>query len=410
MDEPILFVDDDANLLSALVRGLRGRYRTQTALGAAEGLELVRARGPHEPFAVVVADMQMPGMNGVELLRHVAELAPQSIRIMLTGQADQQTAIDAINKGSIFRFLTKPCNAQLLATTLEAGLEQYRLLTAEKELLAKTLSGSVRLLADMLALAKPKAFGRAARVRKLVQQIAAQQGIEPAWPLEIGAMLSHLGCVTLPETILEKVCAGQSLAVREAAMFYAHPKIGAELIGNLPRLSAVAEIVAYQEKHFDGSGPPDDGRSGDAIPLGARVLKVALDFDVLCMAGENQEQALAELHRRGGWYDPALLQSLARLFDCEICYAARVVRLDQLEEEMVLDQHVLSCDGDILVTRGHEVTSSLRLRLENFAQTVRAVQEPIRVLVPIRTVPAQAECHLAASLCDIQRVIQPSVA
>jgi response regulator RpfG family c-di-GMP phosphodiesterase len=396
MDESILFVDDDANLLSAMVRGLRGRYQTATALGSEEGLEIVRARGPHEPFAVIVADMQMPGMNGVEFLGRVTELAPHSIRIMLTGQADQQTAIDAINKGSIFRFLTKPCNQQLLAFTLEAGLEQYRLVTAEKELLAKTLSGSVRLLADMLALAKPKAFSRAARVRALVQQIAAQQCIEPAWPLEIGAMLSHLGCVTLPEKILERVCAGQSLGVRENAMFHAHPKIGAELVGNLPRLSGVAEIIAYQEKHFDGSGPPDDSRTGEEIPLGARVLKLALDFDVLRTVGESQEQALVELHRRKGWYDPALLESLTRLFGCEVFFAARTVRLDQLEEEMVLDQHVLSSDGDILVTRGHEVTLSLRQRLENFAQTVRAVQEPIRVLVPIRMLPAQSECHLAA--------------
>ncbi|HVA47410.1 MAG TPA: HD domain-containing phosphohydrolase [Pirellulales bacterium] len=390
MDEPILFVDDDPNLLSAVARGLRARFQLETALGPEQGLELVQARGPHQSFAVVVADMQMPGMNGVELLRRVAEIAPLSVRIMLTGQADQQTAIDAINQGSIFRFLTKPCGQELLAGTLTAGLEQYRLLTAEKELLVKTLSGSVRLLADMLALAKPKAFSRAARVRKLVQDIAAQHGIEPAWPLEIGAMLSHLGCVTLPETVLEKVCAGQSLGLRETALFYSHPRVGAELLGNIPRLAPVAEIVAYQEKHFDGAGPPDDGRSGEDIPLGARVLKLALDFDVLRASGENQGQALAELHRRKGWYDPAVLETLARLFNCEICYESRTVLLSQLEEGMLLDQHVLSSEGDILVTRGQEVSLALIQRLRNYAQAVRGVQQPISVLMPIRVTETSA--------------------
>jgi response regulator RpfG family c-di-GMP phosphodiesterase len=387
MDETILFVDDDANLLSAITRALRGRFQLETAVGPQQGLELIGARDRERPFALVVADMQMPGMNGVEMLQQVAKVSPLSVRIMLTGQADQQTAIDAINKGSIFRFLNKPCTAELLMNTLTAGLEQYRLLTAERELLSKTLHGSVRLLADMLALAKPKAFGRAARVRKLVQQIAAQQKLEPAWPLEIGAMLSHLGCITLPELVLEKVCAGQSLGLRETALFQSHPRIGAELVANIPRLAAVAEIIAYQEKHFDGSGTPEDDRCGNDIPVGARVLKLALDFDVLRASGHTQEQALGELHRRRGWYDPVLLEGLAHLFNCEVCYVPRTVRISELEEEMVLDQHVLSCDGDILVTQGHEVSASLRQRLENYVQTVRGIQEPIHVLVPIRVQP-----------------------
>ncbi|HWB09263.1 MAG TPA: HD domain-containing phosphohydrolase [Pirellulales bacterium] len=391
MDETILFVDDDANLLSAITRALRGRFQLETAEGPERGLELVRARGGERPFGVVVADMQMPGMNGVEMLQQVAKLAPLSVRVMLTGQADQQTAIDAINQGSIFRFLNKPCGAEPLMTTLTTGLEQFRLVTAEKELLSKTLHGSVRLLADTLALAKPKAFGRAARIRKLVQQIAAQQKIEPTWPLEIGAMLSHVGCITLPEPLLEKICAGQSLGLREMALFQSHPRIGADLVRNIPRLAAVAEIIAYQEKRFDGTGAPEDDRSGNDIPLGARVLKLALDFDVLRASGHTQEQALGELHRRRGWYDPVLLEGVAKLFNCEVCYVSRSVRISELEEEMVLDQHVLTCDGDILITQGNEVTSSLRQRLENYVQTVRGIQEPIQVLVPVRVQPASAE-------------------
>src|SRR4051812_10280575 len=92
----ILFVDDDPNILAGYQRTLRKRYSVATALSADEGLALIESDGP---FAVVVADMQMPGTNGIQFLRKAQEKAPDSIRLMLTGNADQKTAIDAVNEG-----------------------------------------------------------------------------------------------------------------------------------------------------------------------------------------------------------------------------------------------------------------------------------------------------------------------
>ncbi|MFH1417727.1 MAG: response regulator, partial [Planctomycetota bacterium] len=136
MSKKILCVDDDPNILNAYRRGLRRLFEIETAEGGAEGLEAIASQGP---FAVVVSDMRMPGMDGIQFLTAVKKRAPESVRIMLTGNADQQTAMDAVNEGSIFRFLTKPCPPEHLAKALTAGIEQYRLITAEKELLGKTL-------------------------------------------------------------------------------------------------------------------------------------------------------------------------------------------------------------------------------------------------------------------------------
>src|SRR5690606_21232193 len=125
-----------------------------------EGLALL---GNGEGYAVVVADMQMPEMDGIEFLTRVKEIAPDIVRIMLTGNGDQITAIEAINKGSIFRFLSKP--SAHLVETLQEALRQHQLITAERELLENTLHGSIKMLSEILALAEPKLFGQAQWLR-----------------------------------------------------------------------------------------------------------------------------------------------------------------------------------------------------------------------------------------------------
>jgi len=122
MTEPILFVDDDVNLVSALQRNLRKDYGIAIATSASDALEAVR----DDAYALVVSDLQMPGMNGIELLTRIKDFSPETVRILLTGRADLEAAIDAVNEGCIFRFLRKPCPQGLLTKTLDAGLAQYR--------------------------------------------------------------------------------------------------------------------------------------------------------------------------------------------------------------------------------------------------------------------------------------------
>ncbi len=164
--EPILFVDDEELVLASYQRVLRKQFAFDVASSGQQAIDIV---GSHEPYAVVVSDMRMPGMNGIELLRRVKAISPQTIRLMLTGNSDVQTAIDAVNEGSVFRFLTKPCSPEALATAISDGLIQYRLIRAEKELLENTLHGSIRLLTEVLGLVNPAAFNQSSRIAKYVK-------------------------------------------------------------------------------------------------------------------------------------------------------------------------------------------------------------------------------------------------
>src|SRR5437016_3260816 len=188
MSVKILCVDDEANVLEACQRNLRKRFSIDTALGGEPALALMASQGP---YAVVVADMQMPGMDGVQFLTRVRQQAPDTVRIMLTGNADQQTAVAAVNQGQIYQFLNKPCPPEMLALALENGIKQYRLITAERELLENTLNGCIKMLTEVLGSAEPHSFGRGEVLRDYMRAFAEHLKITQTWDLELAAMLSQ---------------------------------------------------------------------------------------------------------------------------------------------------------------------------------------------------------------------------
>lgn len=377
MTEIILCVDDDPNILQAYQRALRKQLNIVSALGGEEALKAIADQGP---YAVIVADMQMPGMNGVELLAKVKEISPDTVRMMLTGNADQHTALEAVNEGHIFRFMTKPCPPETFAKALEAGLAQYRLITAEREVLSKTLSGAVKMLTEVLSLVSPAAFGRASRVRQLVRKLVKQLGLKQAWQIEIAAMLSQVGCVALAEETLEKVHKGEQLSRIEAEEYRAHPQVARELVANIPRLDQVADIIAYQEQRYDGQGSSPNDKRGEELPLGSRILKVALDFDTLVSVVGTPELAMAEIDDREGWYDPAVAAALRSVLQVEDVYVVRPVKVSQLLDGTFIAADVESLQGTLLCARGQEVTSSLRIRLRNYVGNL-GIKEQIRVFV-----------------------------
>ena len=223
MNKKVLFVDDEANVLDAIRRKLRKKFKISTALSGAEALKLIRQKGP---FTVLVSDMRMPEMNGVQLLSKVKDIAPDTVRMMLTGNADQETAIQAVNEGSIFRFFTKPCPPELLENGIAGAIEQYRLVTAEKELLNKTLNGSIKVLTEILSLVNPAAFSRSYRIRNYVREIALKLQLPNLWQFQIAALLSQIGCVTLPGDTVEKMYKGIRLEKDEEIMYRSHPEAG----------------------------------------------------------------------------------------------------------------------------------------------------------------------------------------
>ena len=241
------------------------------------------------------------------------------------------------------------------------------------------MRGSVKVLTDVLSLANPTAFGHASRVRQVVQKLCAQLNVEQAWQCEIAAMLSQIGCVTVPPDTLAKIYHGQSVKADELQMFEAHPEVGRDLVANIPRLEQVAQIIAYQHKHFDGSGNPTDSLAGTDIPLGARILKVALDYNTLTWSEDTDARILAELRMRSGWYDPEILAALETIAGLEAALEVVEIGVKDLRTRMILAADVMANDGTLLIGKGQEVTPAMYQRLRNFAKT-RGVVEPVYVL------------------------------
>lgn len=377
----ILCVDDDPNILEAYQRTLRKRFSIETALSGMEGVaKLERSI----PYAVIVADMQMPGMNGVEFLEKAYAIAPDTVRIMLTGNLNQTIAIHAINKGHVFQFLTKPCPADTLSTALEAGIKQYELITAERELLEKTLSGSIKVLVDMLSMLEPQSFGLGKKIREYAVRIAPYVGLSNRWELDIASLLLRIGNLTVPGFVLGKQRIGLALSTEEKQMIDKVPEVGASLIANIPRLERVATIVRFQQKCYDGAGYPEAEAGGENIPLEARILFVVADLIAYEQRDIDIPTALQIMTESVGRYDPAVLDAAHSAFAMQgniftTSHEEKLVKYKELKLGHILCSDIETKDGILLVAAGNVVSHLVLERLNNFA-VVRGIKEPIHVL------------------------------
>ncbi len=377
----ILFVDDDKNLLSAIKRQLRGHYQVALAEGGESALNIIAEKGP---FAVIVADMRMPGMDGIELLTKVHNKYPDTVRVMLTGNADMQTAIDAVNKGEIFRFLNKPCETAEMVRALEAACKQYDLIMAERRVLRDTLGSTVQVLGELLSLANPIAFGRASRLRDLMHRLGKRLQRDNVWEYEVAGMLSQIGTLTLPAIILEKVQQGKVLTPTEQALFDDHPKIGSELVATIPRMETVSRIVALQEERGGVSGGTMSEAEQKRNPLGARALQAAIDFDSLVTAGKKWHEALSEMERVADWYDPQVMIAFRSVIEDQVEFVVKAVKIADLQTGMVLADDIHSQSGSVVKkAEGQEITRSFKSWLMNYHISLK-IQEPIKVRVPVK--------------------------
>jgi len=375
----ILFVDDDKNILSAFKRQLRKQYEVHTAVGGKEALGILENE---DVYPVIVADMQMPEMNGIEFLTHVKELYPNSVRLMLTGNADQRTAVIAVNEGNVFRFLNKPCSVGQLITAIDSALEQYRLITAEKELLEGTLNGSIQLLTDILSMVAPNVFGQVTAMREEAVEIARALRLSDTWNMEMATMLSHIAYVSLPPETLAKVRSGETLKSTEEHILESLPDIGSKLLVNIPRLEGVAHIVKYQNKNYDGSGFPEDDISGDDIPMESRILKVLHDLTDLVSRGMNKGDAIQQLKERSGFYDTKVLDTVtwftAEGDDESLEVNSIEITVNQLRPGHVLTQQAETMEGRLLISPGRPLSSMVIARLRCFHR-LHKIREPLHV-------------------------------
>ncbi len=376
MTEKILLVDDDSNVLEGYQRSLSREFQLETALGGQEALALAAQNGP---YAVVVSDMRMPGMDGIHVLTSIKARWPDTIRVMLTGNADVQTAIDAINEGSIFRFLNKPCSKEAMGKTLTAALVQYRLVTAEKVLLEQTLTGAVQVLTEVLSLVNPAAFSCAERARRYIHHVVTAMRLGNPWQYEVAAMMSQLGCVTLPPEMIQAVYGGKKLPDSDQALYDGHPKVAYDLLSKIPRLEPIARMIKYQAQ--PGSKPGSDDPQKSDIRQGAEILRVILAYDKLIQNGKSRTEAAHWLSRHSDDLPAEFFQALVLLDPNAEEGQVRKCRIQDLVPGMIIQQELRSPDGTLIVSKGQEVTAPLLVKLGNLLLR-RAISPEVAVSEP----------------------------
>ena len=373
----ILFVDDESNVLDAFERQLKKQFSIRTAAGAAEALRILEEEGPG---AVIISDMRMPGMDGIQLLARVKSLYPDMVRVMLTGNSDQETAIEAVNKGEIFRFLTKPSTPHILTASLNAAINQYRLITAEKELLNQTLKGSVTVLCELLSLAHSDAFSCGYRIKKTVLGVAQKLLLDKLWQYEIAALMSQIGCISIPDDVLRKIQAGSALTEKEEKMYRNHPHIGARLIGKIPRLEHVAVMIQNQMLPWNAFDAEPGMLLSAEEKIGAQILKAAIDHDFLLIQGGDHRDAVRSMELRQGVYNPDVLQYLAASQDSTERVRIVTLNFEEIVPGMIADEDILARNGAILIPRGQEISWAVIQSLNNFLEHL-GIRNPIRVRI-----------------------------
>ncbi len=357
MQERILLVDDDGDVLEGYRRSLNREFLLETATGPDQAIPLIEKNGP---YAVIVSDMRMPGMNGIQLLSSIKASWPDTIRVILTGNADLETAINAINEGSIFRFLIKPCAREAMAKTLTAALMQYRLVTAEKDLLEQTLRGTIQVLTEVLSLVNPAAFGRAERARRYIRHVAKEMKLSNAWQYEMAAMLSQLGCVTLAPEIIESVYKGDPLTADEQSQYSAHPKVAYDLLSKIPRLEPIAWMIEHQ------NGLPAEGGPEKAdIRRGAEILRLILAYEDSIQKGSSRSETVHRLARLNPNFSPAFFDALVGLDPHAEEKELKECSVRELTPGMIIQQEIRGADGTLIISKGQEVTSTVIFKLNN---------------------------------------------
>lgn len=405
----LLAVDDEPNILAALRRVFRATgWRILTAGHAQEALALLAT----EPVDAVLSDMHMPGMDGVRLLERVSQDWPRTARLLLTGQADLASTIDAINRGQLHRYIAKPWNDDELVLTLRQVAERQQL-EADKQALEQLtqkqndelkalnagLEARVTLRTEELAAANDrlkrnymtsiKAFtalielrdgtqaGHARQVADLVRRIAQAMKLdaEAERELTIAALLHDIGHIGLSDAVLARPML--RLSGDELRRYRLHPVLGEQALLASDDMQGVAPLIRAHHERWDGQGFPDHLR-GAAIPLGARILAVADAYEDL-RSGRIDGQALSPLDARrtviagrGSQFDPAVVDAFASLFSPQppakpVVQALRMrLRTADLRAGHILRQDFVSPEGVLLLSAGQRLNDDLIERIRAF--------------------------------------------
>ncbi len=376
-DKPrVLCVDDEQALLDGLRLQLRKKYDVVVAASGAEGIAAFDAAmvdPDQRRFGAVVSDMRMPNMPGDQFLAAIMKRSPETPRILLSGQADLDSTISAINEARIFRFLTKPCPVSLLCDTIDEALELARLREAERVLLDETLRGSVGMLTDLLGLVNAGAYATTMRVADTVRALLIGLGRAADWDIDLAALLSQIGRVVIDD---DAMVAGGAQR---------HVLLAADLVAGIPRLDTVGEMIRRSHESRPCTSDPSLDHWSDH-EVKCEVLRVAVEFDRRLSLGASGSDAIKGMRDVGTPAPAVVLDALAAIPPSTDSMVEAQVALDGLMPGMMLGADLCSASGSKLVSEGTVLTSVLIQRIGSFAERM-SIPEPVTVMAPMRMMP-----------------------
>lgn len=378
----ILFVDDEKDILESFERRLFKSYNVVTASSAMEGLKKIKQI---PDLCVVVSDMRMPEMDGVNFLKAVKTMRPQVVRIMLTGNTDQDTAIKAVNDGEIFRFLNKPCGSQKLTEVLNEACAIYDAKKIEKEILNTTVKGVVKVLCEILELSEPELWKRGVQSMRLVKEVASHFSDIDQWELEMAAVLSRVGTMVLPGETRQKYATQGALNHREKAGINRIPWHGYDLLRKIPRLQGIAKVILCQ-----GLGPQDVGirerKVGiESIPMSSRILKVCFEYYDYRQAGLADFEVIEKICTDSS-NDPEVLKVFKEVITKQLKDSENEslgpgigVKVEEVQPGVVFCEDVLTSDGKLVYQAKTVVSDTILERLKSYHE-IMGIREPLKVV------------------------------
>jgi response regulator RpfG family c-di-GMP phosphodiesterase len=378
--QTILIVDDNASAVAALEALLAPLgHRILVARDGEQALATAQAERPD----MMLLDVMMPGLNGFQVCQAIrAHPDTRDLPVVLiTALQDQDSRIEGLRAGAD-DFLSKPVDRLELRTRVKATLraDRYRRQLAQHQVQTTMLEGCVSIMRDILSMVDPPVFGQTRRMERVVRQLGEAIDYAPLWELEVAALLCQVGRVTLPEDVRTLSSQPHKLGPRDAKLVRHIPDVGAQLLDHVPGFERVSEIVAWQDKRFDGTGHPSEAVSGSDIPLGARILRLVRDLLTLEDGGLGRRAALEVCRGRPGHYDPELIEVALDIFVSDESMD-QLVNLRELTPGMMTRSSICDTSGRVMVAPGQELTPTMIARLKNFQERLGLV-EPFEVRLP----------------------------
>jgi len=351
MSKLVLIVDDDLNILSGVNRHLGNKFDIHTASSGQEALEKISKT----MYAAVLCDQHMPNMSGIEVLEKIAEISPDTVKMMLTGNADQKTAVDAINKGQIFRFYNKPTKIEVLYEGIDAALKQYQLIIAERELLEQTLTGSIRLLNDLLLVVSPENYSKSLRVQSWISTVLKHIKIKDDWMLIMAAELFKIGTITGPNQTVDEVA-----------------KNSANLIRKIPRMEPIANIIENEHVWYNKK---------QNMSMASKIFNILVALDEVGV-GYPSKESFDELEKQVGRFDHELLQKIKNClvnFNTDVTEVIMNVKISELKIcDKLLSDIVFAKDSRLVLSSGEKLSETLIARIASIHK-MKQLEEPIKI-------------------------------